>query len=111
MPSWTRARPLRAGACVVLAAAAAGCAPTAASTTATSTNNVLTVYTSQPPAGAGQAARDVLDAERLALSQAGGKVGKYSVRMVTLHGLKISDDARRAIQDTGAIAYLGEIAP
>src|SRR5947209_1499640 len=114
MPSCTvlaRARSLRAGACVVLAAAAAGCATTAASTTATTTGNTLTVYASRPPGGGGQVAQDVLDAERLALSQAGGKAGKYSVRLVTLDGAKISDNARRAIEDAGAIAYLGEIVP
>lgn len=96
--------------CLLMAAAAAGCATTAASTTVTTPGRTMTVYASEPP-GTGQAVQDVLDAEELALTQAGGKVGSFSVRMVTLSGPKVSDDARRAIQDPGAIAYLGEVVP
>jgi branched-chain amino acid transport system substrate-binding protein len=94
---------------MVLAALTAGC--TAAGSTVTATGSTLTVYASQPPGGGGLAAQDVLDGERLALSQQGGRVGQYAVRMVTLDGTKISDNARRAIEDKGAIAYLGEIVP
>lgn len=101
----------RAGACVALAASLAGCAA-AANSTVTVAGSTLTVYQSAPSGGAGgQAAQDVLDAERLALQQAGSQVGRYSVRLVQLSGGKLSGHARTAIKDTSAIAYLGEVQP
>ena len=106
-----RARSLRAGACVVLAAAAAGCGTAGSNTSVTATGRTLTIYASQPPGGGGQPAEDVINAERLALSQAGGKAGGFNVRLVVLNGRKLSDDARRAIQDKSTIAYLGDIDP
>jgi ABC-type branched-subunit amino acid transport system substrate-binding protein len=106
-----RARSVRVGACVLLAAAAAGCGTTAANSTVTVTGKNLTVYAGAPSGGGGQSAQDVIDAERLALSQAGGKAGNFSVRLVTVDGAKTSDVARRVIEDTSAIAYLGEINP
>jgi ABC-type branched-subunit amino acid transport system substrate-binding protein len=72
----------------------------------------LTVYASQPPGGSGgQAAQDVLAAEKLALTQAGGRAGKFTVKLVTLSGVELSDNARTAIQDPTTIAYLGELQP
>src|SRR6185312_1229212 len=56
-------------------------------------------------------ASDVLDAEQLALKQTGTSVGKYTVRLVPLHGKEISDNARSAVENKAAIAYLGEIEP
>lgn len=106
-----RRRALIVGACAALAGAVAGCTAPAGSTV-TVAGKTLTIYMSEPPAGQpGQTARDVLDAERLALQQAGGKVGNYAVRLVLLRGKKLSDNARVAIQDSSAIAYIGEIAP
>ena len=52
----------------------AGCTTTAGGSTVTATGNTLTIYAGQPPGGGAQAAQDVLDAERLALSQAGAIV-------------------------------------
>jgi branched-chain amino acid transport system substrate-binding protein len=105
-------RPRAATACGLLAALAlAGCA-TQTKSAVTVSGTTLTIYASQPPgAGGAQTAADVLDAERLALKQAGTTVGKFSVRLVTLHGKEISDNARRAVQNASAIAYLGEIEP
>jgi ABC-type branched-subunit amino acid transport system substrate-binding protein len=72
----------------------------------------LTIYASQPPAGAGgQAATDVLDAEQLAFAQTGATLGKLKLRFRTLSGTELSANARTAIQDKTAIAYLGEIVP
>ncbi|HTU94716.1 MAG TPA: hypothetical protein VMF14_02680 [Solirubrobacteraceae bacterium] len=96
---------------LALALALAGCAAQTNSAV-TVTGKTLTIYASLPPGGAGgQAAADVLAAEHLALQQAGSSVGKFTVHLVTLHGREISDNARRAIQDSTAIAYLGEIGP
>jgi len=72
----------------------------------------LTIYAGSPPAGGGgQPAQDVLDAEQLALQQTGSSFGDFSVKLVKLNGNKISDNARMAIQDKTAIAYLGELVP
>jgi len=105
-------RPRAATACgLLLALALAGCA-TQTNSAVTVSGKVLTIYASQPPgAGGGQAVSDILDAERLALKQAGTSVGKFTVRLVTVHGKEISDNARTAVQNKSAIAYLGELEP
>lgn len=92
----------------VLLAGCAGQATTAASVS----GSTLRVYAGQSAAGtSGQPAQDVLDAERLALQQAGGQVGHFKVLLAPLSGGKISDQARTAISDTSTIAYLGELDP
>jgi branched-chain amino acid transport system substrate-binding protein len=93
----------------VLAAALGGCAGTT-NTAATVTGSTLKVYAGQPPNG-GQQAQDVLDAERLALAQAGGQVGRFKVVLKPLSGAKLSDNARTAISDSSTIAFLGDLAP
>ncbi len=100
------------GACAALALLVAGCAggATGGRSVITVTGKTLTVFASQPPEG-GTAVADTLAAERLALAQAGGKVGSFNVKLVTLHGRKLSDNARSAIQSPTAIAYLGEQVP
>ncbi len=105
-------RPRALTACGLLSALAlAGCA-TKTNSAVTVSGKTLTIYASQPPGAAGgQTAADVLDAEQLALKQAGTSVGKFTVRLVTLHGAEISDNARSAVQNKSAIAYLGEIEP
>jgi len=81
----------------------------------------LTVYSSVPERGPlRQVAADVLDAERLALVEDGGRVGRYRVRLVALDAStpdagrsdpsQISEGARTAAQDPRTIAYLGELA-
>ncbi|HEU4702663.1 MAG TPA: ABC transporter substrate-binding protein, partial [Conexibacter sp.] len=67
-----------------------------------------------------EVAADVLDAERLALAQAGGRAGRYRVRLVALDAstpdagrsdpAQISQNARRAVQGMRTVAYLGELA-
>jgi len=105
-------RPRAATACGLLSALAlAGCA-TQTNSAVTVSGTTLTVYASQPPGSAGgQAAADVLDAEQLALKHTGATVGKFTIRLVTLHGKELSDNARSAVQNKAAIAYLGEIEP
>ncbi|HEX4804468.1 MAG TPA: ABC transporter substrate-binding protein [Conexibacter sp.] len=81
----------------------------------------LDVYSSLPSRGPLSAlAAETLAAERLALAQDGGRVGRYRVRLIALDastpGLgrsdpgQISIDARQAAQDPQTIAYLGELA-
>jgi branched-chain amino acid transport system substrate-binding protein len=107
-------RPRAVTACGLLSALAlalAGCA-TQTNSAVTVSGHTLTIYASQPPGGAGgQTAADVLDAEQLAVTHAGSTVGKFTVKLVTLHGKEVSDNARSAVQNKAAIAYLGEIVP
>ena len=53
----------------------------------------------------------MLDAEQLAFSQASHTAGKFKLRLVSLDGAELSENARTAIQNQAAIAYLGEIQP
>jgi branched-chain amino acid transport system substrate-binding protein len=105
-------RPHAAIACGLLAAVAlAGCA-TQTNSAVTVSGKTLTIYLSRPSGGAGgQTAVDVLDAEQLAFGQAGATVGKFTIKLAKLSGKTLSDNARSAVQDASAIAYLGEIEP
>jgi branched-chain amino acid transport system substrate-binding protein len=85
-----------------------GCASTA-NTSATVSGTTLTVYASVP-----SQATDVLDAEKLALSQAGSTVGKFRVVLepLTADSIKqVADNARAADENKTTIAYLGETVP
>jgi branched-chain amino acid transport system substrate-binding protein len=105
-------RPRAVAVCGLLCAVAvAGCA-TQTKSAVTVSGKTLTIYLSQPAGAAGsQSAADVLDAEQLALKQAGAKVGSFTVRARVVHGAETSDNARSAVQDKSSIAYLGEIGP
>lgn len=114
-----RNRVLTGAACVALITALAACGTTTATTT-TITGSTLTIYASLPLNGPeSAAAHDVLDAEQLALQQAGGKVGRFTVNLVSLNDATaagwspklIADNARTVIQHANAIAYIGEIDP
>ena len=97
-----------------LALVVAGCGSTTASSNSavTVSGSTLTIYASEPPGDSGgQVASDVLDAERLAFSQSGAKVGQYHLRFAVAHGDEVSADARKAVSDQTSIAYLGEIGP
>ncbi len=105
-----------------LAAAVGGCGSGGAQKTLTAHGPVLTIYTSLPLGGGdGADARDMLAAERLALSQAGGAAGDFRVRLVAADdsnpktglwdpGLVLAN-ARRAVADPTTIAYVGEQDP
>jgi branched-chain amino acid transport system substrate-binding protein len=81
----------------------------------------LTIYSSQPQRGPLRSiAADVLGAERLALAQDGGRVGRYRVQLIALDAStpgaarsdpsQISQNARRAARNVRTVAYLGELA-
>jgi ABC-type branched-subunit amino acid transport system substrate-binding protein len=106
-------RPRAVAVCGLLCAVAlAGCA-TQTKSAVTVSGKTLTIYLSQPPhAAQSQTAADVLDAEQLAFRQAGTKLGPFTLRYHDpLHGAELSDNARSAVQDKSAIAYLGEVVP
>lgn len=106
----TRGRALCA--CALIAAGVAGCSSTGASTSAvTVSGTTLTIYVSNAPTDQPTVAQDVLDAEQLAFKQSSHQVGKFTLALQVVRGAKISDQARTAIQDQSAIAYLGEVVP
>ena len=80
----------------------------------------MAIYSSQPLSGYQAArARDVVDAQRLALREAQGRAGRWRIVHVPLDNADprtglwspalVAANARRAAQDPRAIAYLGEM--
>jgi branched-chain amino acid transport system substrate-binding protein len=78
----------------------------------------VTVYVSLPLTGPrGADGRDAADGARLALEQVGGKAGSIDVRARFLDDAKgrswdpvaVGANARRAVQDSSAAAYIGEL--
>jgi branched-chain amino acid transport system substrate-binding protein len=109
-----RGRALWLCACLgALALALSGCSSTQSrsSSAVTVTGSTLDVVAAQPPGDPSQVDKDVLAGEQLALKQAGGKAGPFTVDLRVAHGNEVSASARSAVQDKKAIAYLGEIAP
>jgi branched-chain amino acid transport system substrate-binding protein len=79
----------------------------------------LTIYSSLPLQGDSRPqSQSVVNGEQLALQQAGGKAGKFSIKYVSLDDAtpsagkwepgQTSANARKAAQDPKTIAYLGE---
>ena len=102
------------------AAAAAGCGGVSVSGASEATGSQLAIYSSMPLQGpTAQIAAEVVNGERLALSDAGGRAGRYHVGFVSLDDSNPSSgkldpgvtasNARTAAQDTSTIAYLGEL--
>ena len=82
-------------------------------------STTLTIYSSLPLQGDSRPQSvSVVDGEKLALEKAGGKVGKFTIKYVSLDDATAaagkwdpgatSADARKAAQDKSTIAYLGE---
>jgi branched-chain amino acid transport system substrate-binding protein len=108
----------RGAACVAAACVIAGCSATGSSSSSNATirapGHTLTIYVSDPAAvQANPALQDVIRAAQLAYAQHSAEVTRYKLRLVVLRGTsaKVSDNAREAIQDVTAIAYLGELQP
>jgi ABC-type branched-subunit amino acid transport system substrate-binding protein len=103
-------------ACLCLAGATGlgvGACGTTGSNAVTVSSKNLTIYVSAPAnLKSDPVAQDVIDAEKLALSQLSSTVHGFTLRLRVLTADKISDNARTAIKDTtSAVAYLGEIVP
>jgi ABC-type branched-subunit amino acid transport system substrate-binding protein len=82
------------------------------SSSVTATGTTLTIYSSAPTDDA--AAADLLDAQLLAFHQfqdSGAKIGKFTIKFARVGATKVSDNARAAIENTGAVAYVGELTP
>jgi branched-chain amino acid transport system substrate-binding protein len=83
-------------------------------------SDTLVVYSSLPRSGGSAALGDAVAAgQRLALEDAGGRVGRYRVELVELDSAepderdwdpdRVAENAGRAADDDAAIAYLGEL--
>jgi branched-chain amino acid transport system substrate-binding protein len=83
---------------------------TTGTSTVTVSGTTLTIYASVPSSDTGTQAQDLIDAEQLAFEQSGSGFNKFTLRFTRL-GETPSDNARTAIQDTDAIAYIGEPEP
>jgi branched-chain amino acid transport system substrate-binding protein len=112
-------RVLTGAACVALVGALSACGTTTATTT-TIAGTTLTIYSSLPLQGPESAeATSVLDAERLALAQAGTKIGRDTIDFVSLNDANtagwspklIAANSRTVIKRKNAVAYIGEIDP
>jgi branched-chain amino acid transport system substrate-binding protein len=82
-------------------------------------SSTLTIYSSMPLQGDSRPqSEDVVAGEKLALEEANGKVGNFTIKYVSLDDAtaaagkwdpaQTSSDARKAAQDKSTIAYLGE---
>lgn len=111
------ARPLSA-AVAAFAVAAAGCDATQHDRGYAVPGRTLTVYAGLPLRGVDRPeALDLADAERLALAQAGGRAGRWRVRLRVLddsgrgalrwNPARVSQNARLAGRDPTTIAFLG----
>ncbi len=118
--AWSRRTASRRSALAAALAAvlAAGCGGQGGAQTSVPSGNRLTIYASAPMTGPGRAqALDLVRGERLALAEAGGRVGRFSVRLRVLDDAagrerwvpaSVAANARLAVQDETTAAYLGE---
>jgi branched-chain amino acid transport system substrate-binding protein len=86
----------------------------------TASGTTLTIYSSLPLQGTSRGQSEaVINGEKLALEDAGGKVGKYTIKYVSLDDStsqnpgtadesKTGQNARQAVRDKSTIFYLGE---
>ncbi|HEV3283914.1 MAG TPA: branched-chain amino acid ABC transporter substrate-binding protein [Solirubrobacteraceae bacterium] len=114
-----RTRRLCLAALVAGASVAAGCGGTGAGSTTETAGNQLAVYSSLPLQGpSAEISNQIVNGEKLALSQAGGHIGPFRVSYVSLDDANpatgkwspdaTATDAKTAAQDTSTIAYLGD---
>jgi branched-chain amino acid transport system substrate-binding protein len=84
--------------------------------------NTLTIYASAPLSGSDRAmGLDVVNGEKLALAQSGGTADKFAINFSLLDSVDpkkghwtppmVAANARKASEDKGTIAYLGEVEP
>lgn len=106
-------------AALLLVPLSSGCGGAALSPAADSHAGRLTIYSSLPLQGPSSAiARQILAGERLALAEAGGRVGRLRIRLVSLDDSSprardwdpgvTEANAKLAARDPTAIAYLGD---
>jgi len=106
-----------------LALGVAACGSDDSDTKASSStgSDTLTIYSSMPLRGTNgdaERAASIVNGEKLALAESGGKAGDYTVKFQSLDSQKkpgtdapedVGDNARRAVADRSTIAYLGDL--
>jgi branched-chain amino acid transport system substrate-binding protein len=114
-----RARWLCLAALAALAVTVAGCGGVSISGASEATGNQLVIYSSLPLQGpSAEVAAQIVNGERLALADSGGRIGPFRVSYVSLDDANpttgrldpgvTASNAKMAAQDTSTIAYLGE---
>jgi branched-chain amino acid transport system substrate-binding protein len=114
-----RARWLWLVVAVALTPLLAGCGGVGVSGASSAQGNQLAIYSSLPLQGASAGvSEEIVNGEKLALSDAGGRIGQFKISYVSLDDSNptsgqwnpgiTATDAKTAAQDTGTIAYLGE---
>jgi branched-chain amino acid transport system substrate-binding protein len=110
---------LAAPAALAVAVGAAGCGGVGVSGASSAVGNQLTIYSSLPLQGSsGPTSAQIVNGEKLALSEAGGHVGPFKVSYVSMDdsnprsgewnpGLTATN-AKAAAEDPSTIAYLGD---
>jgi branched-chain amino acid transport system substrate-binding protein len=109
-------------ACVLTVAALAlgGCGTDGGDAGSQDGPSTLTIYSSLPLHGPDrERSRDMVNAIKLALQESGGKIGPLSVTYVSLDSStpedgtwtsdRVLDNARTAVRDLNAIAYIGDL--
>jgi branched-chain amino acid transport system substrate-binding protein len=115
-----RARWLSVAVVAAVAPALAGCGGVGVSGASETTGNQLAIYSSLPLQGPDAAtSSEIVEGEKLALSQAGGRIGPLKIGYVSLDDANpktgeldpgaTATDAKIAAQDTSTIAYIGEL--
>jgi ABC-type branched-subunit amino acid transport system substrate-binding protein len=104
---------VRAALAVAVALAVAGCSAQGTSSSAvTVSGRQLDIYISDPQdVQSDSSLQDVVYAAQLAFAKNHGTVTRYRVQLATLKSKLPSENAREAIHDKSAIAYIGEIKP
>jgi branched-chain amino acid transport system substrate-binding protein len=114
-----RSRWLSLAALTAIAPAVAGCGGVGVSGASEATGKQLAIYSSLPLQGPARAiSQQIVNGERLALADAGGRIGHFTVTYSSLDDSNpasggidpgvTASDAKTAAQDTSTIAYLGE---
>ena len=110
---------LAAPAALAVAVGAAGCGGVGVSGASSAIGNQLTVYSSLPLQGSsGPDAAQIVNGEKLALSEAGGHVGPFKVSYLSMDDSNptsgewnpgvTATNAKAAAEDPSTIAYLGD---
>jgi branched-chain amino acid transport system substrate-binding protein len=111
--------PVALSALALMPVALAGCGGVGVSGASDVAANPLAVYSSMPLQGpSGAASQQIVNGEKLALADAGGRVGRFKVSYVSLDDSNptsgrwdpgvTATNAKTAAQDTSTIAYLGD---
>jgi branched-chain amino acid transport system substrate-binding protein len=114
-----RARWIGLAALIAAAPLLAGCGGAGVSGASEASGSQLSIYSSLPLQGpAADISQQIVNGEKLALAQAGGRAGAYKIGYVSLDDSSptrgrwdpgvTATDAKSAAQDTSTIAYLGE---